>query len=57
MCVSVEIVQRFSAVNSRSPSNGSKRRASRGSQFDGTILPATRVPLASTALYGRSDSV
>ena len=57
MCVSVEILWRFSAVKSRSPSKGSKRRASRGSQFDGTILPTTRVPLASTPLYGRSDSV
>jgi len=57
MCVSVEIVWKFSAVKSRSPSSGSKRCASRGSEADGTIFPRTRVPLASAALYRRYDSV
>jgi hypothetical protein len=57
MCVSVEIVWKFSAVKSRSPSSGSKRCDSRGSQPDGTIFPRTRVPLASAALYRRYDSV
>ncbi len=57
MCVSVEIVWKFSAVKSHSPSSGSKHCDSRGSQPDGTILPTTGVPLASALLYQRCDSV
>jgi hypothetical protein len=57
MCVSVEIVWKFSAVKSPSPSSEAKRRASRGSGADGTIFPHTRVPLASAALYRTYDSV
>jgi hypothetical protein len=57
MCVSVEIVWKFSAAKSRSRSRASKHRASRDSPLDGTTFPCTGVPLASAALYWRSDSV
>ena len=57
MCASVEIVWKFSAAKLRSPSSGSKRCDSRGFQPDGTILPYTRVPLASALLYRRCVSV
>ena len=57
MCVSVEIVWKFSVVKSRSPSSRTKRRAARGSAAYGTILPRTEVPLASAALYRSNNSV
>jgi hypothetical protein len=57
MCVSVEIVWRYFAVKSRSPFSGSKSLDSHGFQHEGTIVPATKVPLASALLYRRDDSV
>jgi hypothetical protein len=57
MCVSVEIVWKFSAVKSRSLSSRTKRRSSRGFQGYGTIFRRTEVPLASAALYRSDDSV
>jgi len=57
MCVSVEIVWKFSVVKSRLPSNGAKCRAVRGSEAYSTIFPRTEVPLASAALYRSNNSV
>jgi hypothetical protein len=57
MCVSVEIVWKFSAVKSRSRSSRTESRVARGFEAYGTIFPRTEVPLASAALYRSDDSV
>jgi len=57
MCVSVEIVSKYSAAKSHFLSSMEKRRDSGGSGGDGTFVPSTKVALASALLYRNPDCV